>query len=179
MFTKPNIVRKRGFVLSEMLIVMGITMMLLAGLATFTMFSGRSFAALFNYVDLDDNNRVAMDQFSRDVRQANRVTAFGTDYLYLEDSDFVALKYDYSATNRVLTRTEKGVTTVVLHDCDSLRFELGARNPMGKFGVYLAATPATAKVVDVTWVCSRTILGRRQNTENVQSARIVIRKQGT
>jgi len=50
---------------------------------------------------------------------------------------------------------------------------------MGKFGVYLAATPATAKVVDVTWVCSRTVLGRRQNTENVQSARIVIRKQGT
>jgi hypothetical protein len=34
-------------------------------------------------------------------------------------------------------------------------------------------------VVDVTWKCSRTILGVQANTEAVQTAKIVIRKQGT
>jgi prepilin-type N-terminal cleavage/methylation domain-containing protein len=177
MFTKG---RKAGFTLSEMLIVMGITAMLIGALASFTMFTGRSFVALFNYVDLDNGNRLAMDQFSRDVRQANRVIDFGSTYLHLEDSDLSPLNYDYSLTNRILTRTQNGVTTVVLRDCETLRFDVGARNPVkGKYDQYPAATPESAKVVDVTWVCSRSVFGRKENTENVQSSRIVIRKQGT
>jgi len=178
MSTSQRIRAKAAFTLSEMLIVMGITSVLIVALASFTMFTGRSFAALFNYVDLDNGNRLAMDQFSRDVRQANRVTDFSDTYLYLEDADLLPLKYEYIATNRTLIRTQKGVTTVALHDCDTLRFDVGARNLMaGKYEVFPAATPATAKVVDVTWICSRSIFGRRENTENVQSARIVIRKQ--
>jgi hypothetical protein len=175
---KARAAGQSGFVLSEMLVVMGITGMLVVALASFAMFSGRSFVALFNYVDLDTSNRLAMDQFSRDVRQANRVTDFGQTYVYLEDSDFSELKYDYISTNRTLIRTQKGETTVVLHDCDTLRFDVGARAPKGKYEFFAAATPASAKVIDVTWICSRSILGRKENTENVQSARIVIRKQG-
>jgi hypothetical protein len=34
-----------------------------------------------------------------------------------------------------------------------------------------------AKLVQVTWVCSRSILGKKVNTESVQSAKVVIRKQ--
>ena len=41
-----------------------------------------------------------------------------------------------------------------------------------------SATVATAKVIDLSWVCSRSILGQKANTESVQTARIVIRKQG-
>src|SRR5258705_8673927 len=92
--------RRGGFVLSEMVMVMGISTMLVVALAAVSMFSSRSFAAIFNYVDLDDANRVAMDQLSRDIRQANRVTAFSTNYLYLEDTDLSIIQYDYSSTNR-------------------------------------------------------------------------------
>ena len=72
-----------GFVLSEMLVVMGISAILMLALTVFFMLGGRSFAAMFNYVDLDDANRIAMDLLSRDIRQANRVTEFATNRLTL------------------------------------------------------------------------------------------------
>jgi hypothetical protein len=68
---------------------------------------------------------------------------------------------------------------VLLKGCDALTFAIAQRNPMGgSYDVYPTASPSTAKVVNVAWNCSRTILGRKANTENVQTARIVIRRQG-
>jgi hypothetical protein len=170
-----------GFVLSEMLVVMGVSTILILAIASLSMFSGRSFAAIFNYVDLDDANRVAMDQLSRDIRQANRVTSFSSTNLYLEDSDLSIIKYDYSTSARTLVRTRNTVVKKVLAECDSLKFDVCQRNPVGgSYDVYpVATTIDTAKVIDVSWVCSRTLFGRRENTESVQTARIVIRKQGS
>jgi hypothetical protein len=34
-------------------------------------------------------------------------------------------------------------------------------------------------VVNISWICSRSIFGNSINTEAVQTARIVIRRQGT
>jgi hypothetical protein len=48
----------------------------------------------------------------------------------------------------------------------------------GSYDVYPAASAATAKVVNVSWICSRQIMNGMENTESVQTARIVIRKQG-
>ena len=57
---------------------------------------------------------------------------------------------------------------------------LGQRNPVGgSYDIYPAATAATAKVINVSWMCSRKIFGIKEDTESVQTARIVIRKQGT
>src|SRR3954453_21659110 len=103
--TSPNAARRSGFAFTELLVIIGVTSMLLLGVAAFALFSGRSFAAIFNYVDLDDANRAAMEQLAKDLRQAKRVTGSGANFLYLEDSDRAALKYDYSAPDRTLTRT--------------------------------------------------------------------------
>jgi len=175
---------RHGFVLSEMLVVMGITGMLVLALMCFFMLSSRSFASIFNYVDLDDANRVCMDQLSRDIRQANRVKNYTTNgntiTLTLEDSDLNDLSYSYDSSQRTLTRTQPSGARVVLQNCDSLRFDLRQRTPKdGTLEVYDAASFGVAKVIDVSWVCSRTIFGRKENTESVQTARIVIRKQGT
>ena len=183
--------RRPAFVLSEMLVVMGISSILMLAIVAFFMLSGRSFAAIFNYVDLDDANRVCMDQMSRDIRQANKVKSFATNIitqdvtLTLEDSDLAGtndLTYLYSPVQRNLTRTKLGASKVVLTECDTLKFDLGQRTPLnGKYEVYPIAYPAVnlAKVIDISWVCSRKIFGRKENTESVQTARIVIRKQGT
>lgn len=179
--TKTRVTHSRaGFFLSEALIAVGITGILIVVVVSFMMFSGRSFAALFNYVDLDDANRLAVDQITRDVRQSNRVTGYTTNSLTLEDSDGSFIVYAYSTASRTLTRTQAGHSNVILHDCDSLGFSLGQRNTVGgSYDVYPAATPATCKVVNVSWVCSRTIFGKKENSESVQTARIVIRKQGS
>ena len=176
------------------MVALGVAGILLMALVSFTMFSSRSFAALFNYVDLDDANRVAMDQLSRDVRQANYVDSFSTisvsgqvvtNKVVLDvpnGAGSAKLSYEWLPSTRNLTRTSSSdnVAKVVLHDCDRLNFDVRQRNPVGgSYDVYPVATPGTAKVVDVSWLCSRTIFGRKENTESVQTARIVIRKQGT
>jgi hypothetical protein len=170
-----------GFGLAETVMAAGIATLLVLILINFTMFSTKSFAALFNYVDLDDVNRVAMDRITRDVRQAKRVKSTTTTSLVLEDADGADLSYVYSPYTRLLVRTKAGSPPeTILSECDRLKFDVRQRNPVaGSYDVYPAATPATAKVINVSWACSRTIMGRTENTESVQTARIVIRKQGT
>lgn len=175
---KPG--RARGFTLIEVLFATLIVMLMLLTLAGFTMFTSLSFASLYNYIELDDRNRVAIDQITRDVRQANRVTDFTETRLVLEDSELVAITYEYNAGTHELARTRSGASKVLLTECDWLKFKIGQRNLIGgTYDVFETATPATAKVVNVSWVCSRKIRGNKVNTESVQTARIVIRKQGT
>jgi hypothetical protein len=108
------------------------------------------------------------------------VTAYSTNSITLQDSDLSSIVYSYNPRSRVLNRIQNGSSRVILHDCDSLGFSIGQRNTVGgSYDVYPAATPATAKVVNVSWVCSRTIFGKKENSESVQTARIVIRKQGS
>ena len=66
---------------------MGITTLCLSALGLFYVFATHSFATLFNYVDLDDANRIAMDQLTRDIRQSDSIASFATNQLVLQDSD--------------------------------------------------------------------------------------------
>lgn len=182
-FTDPSAGRQRlGFALAEAWIAVGITSLLLIVLASFSDFSGRSFAALFNYTELDDVNRIAMDRITRDVRQAIQVKNATSSLLVLVDADGVStITYQYFPLTRELQRTKTGeAAEKILTECDRLTFSIGQRNTVyGSYDVYPETTPNTAKVVNVSWSCSRTIFGRKENTESVQTARIVIRKQGT
>jgi len=177
--------RRQAFGLTEMIFAMGITTLLVLVVCSFAMFSSRSFATVANYVELDDVNRLAMDQITRDLRQANRITSYDTynnttNSITLEDSDGQPLIYHFSPGARTLTRTKNSVSKVILTECDVLKFSLGQRNPAaGSYDVYPAANAELAKVLCVSWVCSRQIFGVKANTESVQTARIVIRKQGT
>src|SRR5947209_3570484 len=76
-----------GFTLIETMFSLGVTTLCLATLGSFFVFSTHSFTSLFNYVDLDDANRIAMDQLTRDVRQANSVKSSTTNTLVLVDAD--------------------------------------------------------------------------------------------
>lgn len=183
MFTKyPSRIRRtQGFALSEVLVAFGVISLTLLVIAAISMFSTRSFYALFNYVDLDAMNKQAIDQITRDVRQSNRVKEATATKLVLEDSDGEELIYEYQEAARLVTRTKSGMVWTNLTECDRLTFSLGQRNTVSNsFEVFpVATTPDTIKVVNVSWLCSRTLFGRKENTESVQTARIVIRKQGT
>ena len=53
----------------------------------------------------------------------------------------------------------------------------GRNNVSNQFSQFVTTNVGGAKMVQFTWTCSRTIIGARLNTESVQSAKIVIRKQ--
>ena len=46
-----------------------------------------------------------------------------------------------------------------------------------KNGFLYVVDRTNCKLIAVSWVCSRTILGSKMNTESVQTAKIIIRKQ--
>jgi acetone carboxylase gamma subunit len=99
----------------------------------------------------------------------------------LEDGDGDDIIYNYDAVARILTRTENSLVITNLTECDRLTFDIAQRNTRSNsFEVYpVATTPDTIKVVNVAWLCSRSLFGNKENTESVQTARIVIRKQGS
>lgn len=180
-FTKKSNFRKRaGFTLVEMMVSVGIGSLVLLGLAGLMFYTGRSFAALANYVDLDACSRNALDTMSREIRQTRRLVAGTSTKLQFEDFDGKALVYEYSADDRTLTRTKDGVEDPepLLKECNFLQFSMFQRNPVnGKYDQYPTATASQCKLVQLRWVCSRDLIHSRRNTESVQSAKIVIRKQ--
>lgn len=166
--------------LAELMVAMAIGSIVAMGLASLSFFTARSFAAMANYVDLDHRSRIALDTMSREIRQATRLTASTATSLTFTDFDGGTLQYVFDPQAKTLSRIKGGVAggRPLLEECDSLNFSIYQRNPVGgTYDQYPAASASTCKLVQLRWVCSRKILGVAKNTESVQSAKIVIRKQ--
>ena len=181
MVFKPTSTRRAGlraFTLPELLVSIGIGSIVLGGVASMVSYTGRSFASMINYVDLDRKSRNALDVMTREIRQTTQLNAFATNRLDFMDWDSGTLSYVYDSAGRTLTKTKGGTNTVLLTECDVLTFAVYQRNPVaGTYDQYPTATATNTKLVQVTWTCSRQILASKVNTESVQTAKIVIRKQ--
>lgn len=170
--------RARGFTLVELMVAMAVAALLMMVVGTIALYSGRSFAALANYTDLDHASRNALDILTRDVRQTQRLSSYQTNELVFVDSDGQPLTFRYSAADGTLRRIKGGTSQLLLTECDYLKFSIYQRNFIdGTYDQYDAATADTCKLIEVSWICSRQIFGKKVNTESVQTAKIVIRKQ--
>ena len=176
--------RERAFTLVELSMAIAVSAVILTALLSFTVYGAKSFVGMHNYVDLEQKSQLALDTLTRDIRQTQWLSNFTqrtvngqvvTNSLTFIDHDNIPLTFIY--TNRLLIKEKEGVNTVLLRDVDYLSFLVFQRNPIGYTDSQFRTTNAiNCKLVSVSWVCSRTILGHRQNTESVQTAKIVIRK---
>ena len=170
--------QQAGTSLLEMIVVTGILSIILVCTGSLAYHSSRSFAALANYVDLDRYSRNALDRMSKEIRQANYLTEATESKLVFNDFDGQPLTYEYSPDDKTLTRTKGERAETLLRECSYLKFSIYQRNPVGgTYDQYPTATPATCKLVQLSWICSRQWFGNLLNTESVQSAKIVIRKE--
>jgi prepilin-type N-terminal cleavage/methylation domain-containing protein len=171
--------RRAGMTLVEVAIALGIGSVALLIMASLSSFTARSFAGLANYTDLDRMSRSALDTMSQQIRQTRRLTEGTTNRLVFEDSDGGTLQFFYDPSAKTLRRTKTGEPSkLLLSNCKQLTFSLYQRNPVGgSYEVYPTATPATCKLIQLRWTCTRDLLRAEANTESVQSAKIVIRKQ--
>lgn len=163
--------------LVEMLVAVAVGSLVLTAVGLLMFFTARSFVALGNYNDLDQASRTALDTISRDIREARSLVApYTTNRLVFIDNNTNTLVLFWDPTTRILTKTVgTGTPKVLLEQCDYLRFGISQRNPSNAFNFYPAASTATAKLVDVTWTCSRQMFQKKVNTESMQTAKIVIR----
>ena len=67
--------------LVELMVAIGISGIVFVALGTMIFFSGRSYASLANYVDLDNKSRQALDRMSKEMRQMDTVLIIGTNTL--------------------------------------------------------------------------------------------------
>ena len=153
---------------------------ILGALASLLFYSGRSFAAMANYIDLESQSKLALDRMTKEIRQANRLVASTTNSITLEDSNLHPIRYAYDAATKTVTRSTNGVADArpLLKECDAIQFSIFQRNPVGgTYDQYPVAAPGTCKLVQLYWICSRKTIGTLMNTESIQSAKVVIRKQ--
>jgi len=164
-----------GFTLMELMISVVLGTLVLAAAGSLSMFTARGFTAMGNYADLDGASRNALDRMSREIRQTRCLTSFSATNLTFQDWDTAVLSYTYDSSARTLTRTKNGISRVLLQQCDYLNFDISQRHPSNQFTFYPATNASLAKLIDLSWKCSRTLLGSKINTESVQTAKIVIR----
>jgi prepilin-type N-terminal cleavage/methylation domain-containing protein len=174
----------RGYTLVEMVVAVGVFSITGLALASVYLFAMKSFAAMGNYAVLDKANRQAMDLLTREVRQAKQVTAYSTNSITFVNGDSLTVTYLFRPTTKQMVRSASdGTYQVLLDDCNLINFDLFQRNPIGgSYDIYPAAIgnwQQTVKVVQLSWKTSRTMFNGLVQSENVQTARIVIRKQKT
>ena len=168
--------RSGGFTLAEVMVGVAIASILVAVVTGLAIYSTQSFVALANYVELNSRSQLALDHFTRDLRGANAVRSYTNNILTLLDSDVTELKYVYDPTAKSLTRVKGGISTVLLNGCDSFEIACYARNSSADpYDQYATTNAANCDVIQASWKCSRTLLGRAMNTEEIQSAKILIR----
>ena len=185
MFIKRQHSSQSGFTLSEMSVAIAVSGVILTALLSFTVYAAKSFVAVENYVDLEQKSQNALDTMTRDIRETQCLSNYTTrvvsgqsvtNSLTFHDSDNQALTFVY--TNDVLMRIKGNDQSLLLTNVDYLTFQIFQRNPVpGQWEQYPAGAITTCKLISVSWICSRQILGSRMNTESVQTAKIVIRKQ--
>ena len=165
-----------AFTLTELMVASGLGLIALLAVGLLAFYTSRSFVAMANYVNMDQRSQVALDKMSKEIRQARGLSSFSPTSITIRDVDNKLVQFTYEPNTRRLVRVSGVLTNVYLADCDSLRFTNFQGTAISNwFEAYPAAYVTDAKIIQVTWICSRTILGAKANTESVQSAKITLR----
>src|SRR5260370_12825326 len=161
--------RRGGYTLVEFMIATGTGALVLLVVAYLIVYGARSFVATANYLDLDQHSQQSLDQMSREIRQADHLTAFSASDLTFLDSSGNSVEYQYDSNGKALNRIKGGATNTLLTGCDSVTFSIYQRNPMSNsFEPYSTSTYTNAKMIEINWSCSRAILSAKANTESIQ-----------
>jgi hypothetical protein len=174
-----------GFTMVEMLVSVGLGIILLSGVMILYINGIRSFVAMGNYQNLDAKSCNTLDVLSREIRNSTVLLSYvPSQSLTLSNASarnglgqINVIKYDPTARTLVLKRTGQSDLTN-LTECDRWSFAIYNRVPITSSTniSFNAATNATdCKLINMSWKCSRTVLGTKLNTESVQTAQIVLR----
>ncbi len=169
--------RMRGVTLPEMMVGTGVGSLVLMMIALVFASSSRSFSAIGNYISMDQKSRNALDQMTRDIRRAKDLITFSTNQLVFNyaGTTNLTIRWDPSSRQLVQWKTGDTRTNILLSECDSLQFSMYKNIPLPGGGFTNTTSTAEGKSISVAWKCSRTILGKKVDTEDMQQALIAIR----
>lgn len=166
---------RRALSLIEMMVAIGIGSIVFAALGSLSLYSARSFSSMANYTDLNKENRHALDQMSREIRQSRGVLSrSATNISFYIDGGF--LNYAFDSTRKIVTEQKLGGNPVpVLENCKSWTNEIFSRSPQyGSLDFPATSDVSLCKIVRLSWVCESG--ASRTNSQSAQSMMVVIRK---
>lgn len=150
MCIKPSSRCGSGWTLVEAMVGVAVFSIASAAFATIFLFCSRSFTAMANYALLDQYNRQAMDKFTSELRQAQKLTDYtsnanscsitflsgGTSgtldtntHTYVDGTSPGPITYTFDSANHQVRRTDTSGTRIMLTNCSLLYFTLGMRPP--------------------------------------------------
>src|SRR6266496_199491 len=101
--------RPQGFTAPEFLIAAAIGALIIGTVVVLSLYSGRSFAALGNYVELDMTSRNALDHMLRELRQAKNLIGYTTNSITFTGFTNQVLNYTWNPDSQELRRSINGV----------------------------------------------------------------------
>ncbi len=118
---------RKGFTLTELMVVMTLTVVLGGALFSAFGFIMRSSYAIANYAEMTSEGRRGLEVFARDLRQARDLTDFSETSLTLllgsSDEMPYEVTYLYDPNEQVFERYNDGETRVLMRDVqDDFRF---------------------------------------------------------
>jgi hypothetical protein len=143
-----------------------------ASILAMSIISAQNFVATSNYVNMDTKSRDAMDRISREIRNATQVMTVtpNTSLVLTNANKQTAINITYNSTSNYLTLTTNQVTTATLTGCTNFSLQVLNRDSQ-----ISTNPPVDGKIVNMSWKCSRHIIGSQFNTEVVQTAQVVLR----
>jgi hypothetical protein len=178
---------RQAWTLVEMVVAVGIFTLCGMALMGAYIFSVKAMGSMYSYCLLDQYNRQAMDELTQEIRQCKQVVAYTTNSITIltanaDGSSGPTVTYSFNPISKKMVRTSSdGTSKLLLSNCSLLQFELFTRCPSNSvFGAFPVATgdwSNTVKVLQLTWKTSVTQPSAVVNSEDIQTARIVIRKQ--
>ncbi len=183
--------RSRGLTILETLIAVGIGTVLVAGAMSLSLYGARSLLAIGNFADMSADSRQALDLLSRELRQASAVIDLQTNstvrWLTVTNNTSAGMtnRVTWDSTTRTLAlKSSWRREQILLAECDRWDIRLFSRvvRPVSTGFTYCDATNwagqldlPTSKMIEMTWICSRTNQGQKIKTENLQRLRIGFR----
>jgi hypothetical protein len=131
-----------------------------------------------NYYNFENEGQLALDIFSRDVRQAYRVASNSTTMVALAGTNSSVITYSYKPDTQQFMRTDAGGSRVLLNNCLHFHFNYYQRNPTnGVYDQFPAGGAATTKMVEISWYSGVQNPNGLYNSADFQSSKVVIRKE--
>jgi hypothetical protein len=172
-----------AFTYIELMVASAVGLVLVALLLILTIYGQQSFGLMSNYSELDSKSRDTVMLLSKEIREATRViqaetNSAGKSLTLTNTVDHSALKLIWDSFDRTLTIEQMpGLTNVLLSGCDEWDYTLYDGGPMlagGRISFTRSASPASCKLIEMSWSCSRTLSGKPGGS-GVESVRFGLR----
>lgn len=141
---------RSGFTLFEVIVAVGLSAVIFAGVFSGYTFLARNFTRLLNSQGQDAKSRKAIYVFTQDISKAVRVSTATDSNLTLliqgTGGTTTSVSYVYSSTAGTLTRTDSSGSTVLLTNLTKLDF-----NYFNKAGTSITSLPISVKEVELTF----------------------------